>query len=188
MISQKGKIVSSMNEKYNVVLHRLKEMNEGNHIVASDVQLNHDEFEDIINELENDGIIKKGEWSSGDYFTQGLTFKGRSFIENNDNKEYHKIEKTEIHNNLNIHGDNKGVASIGNNNVINNSEFNQKFTQLIQEIQNSNIENKTKIIQELNEKKEDKKALQALLGTLLTRGAEIVTIYPFIVTLLGMLQ
>ena len=86
-----------------------------------------------------------------------------------------------------IHGDNRGNMQIGNDNTMNTSEFNQKFTQLIQEIESSSIGNKTQIIQELNEKKEDKTALQLSLGTLLTRGAEVATLAPAIGTLLGML-
>jgi len=97
------------------------------------------------------------------------------------------VQNITTYNTINIHGDNQGIASSGNNNTNNNSEFNQKFTQLIQEIQNSDIGNKTKIIQELNEKKEDKKALQIVLGTLLTKGAEVATIYPSIVSFLSML-
>ena len=75
-----------------------------------------------------------------------------------------------------IHGDNSGNMQVGNNNTMNISEFNQKFTQLIQEIENSSIGNKSQIIQELNEKKEDKTTLQSSLGSLLTRGAELATL------------
>ena len=178
--------MSSMNEKYNLVLHGLTSI-KGECTKASVFDLEYDEYESIITALENDGLINEGEWCiSGGYHPKGLTFDGRNFIENNDSKEYHKIEKTEIYNNLSIET-NHGVAVAGNNNIVNNSEFNQKFTQLIQEIQNSNIENKTKIIQELNEKKEDKEALQTVLGTLLTKGAEVATIYPSIVSFLSML-
>ena len=86
-----------------------------------------------------------------------------------------------------IHGDNRGNMQVGNDNIMNNSEFNQKFTQLIQEIENSSIGNKLQLIQELNEKKEDKTALQVFLGSLLTRGAEVATLTPVIVDLLGKL-
>ena len=116
----------------------------------------------------------------------GLTFDGRNFIENNDSKEYHKIEKTEIHNSINIET-NHGIAVAGNNNTINNSEFTRKFIQLIQEIENSSIGNKAKIIQELNEKKEDMVALRSYLGTLLTRGAEVATLVPVIGALFGLM-
>ena len=86
-----------------------------------------------------------------------------------------------------IHGDNRGNMQVGNDNIMNNSEFNQKFTQLIQEIENSSVGNKSQLIQELNEKKEDKTALQSSLGTLLTRGAEVATVIPAIGALLSML-
>jgi len=86
-----------------------------------------------------------------------------------------------------IHGDNSGNMQVGNDNTMNISEFNQKFTQLIQEIENSSIGNKSQIIQELNEKKEDKTALQSSLGTLLTRGAEVTTLASAIGALIGML-
>ncbi len=79
------------------------------------------------------------------------------------------------------------LAVVGNGNTINSSKFNQKFIQLIQEIENSSIGNKAQIIQELNEKKDDKTTLQSSLGTLLTRGAEVATLMPAIGALLGML-
>lgn len=175
-----------MNEKYNSLLKEIGEI-KGDCTKASVFNLNYDEYKSIVDELEYDGLINKGEWClSGGYHPMGLTFKGRSFIENDDKKEYYKIEKTEVNNSVKIEN-NHGIAVAGNNNTINNSEFTQKFTQLTKEIQNSNIENKNKIIQELNEYKEDKVALQSYLGTLLTRGAEIATIVPAIGTLLGIL-
>jgi len=115
-----------------------------------------------------------------------LTKKGHDFIMNNGKEEYSKIEKTEINNNINIHGNNHGIASVGNENIIINSEFNQKFSQLTQAIQVSNIKNKNQIIKDLNEYKEDKVALQEYLGKLLTRGAEVVTLLPLIGSLLGL--
>lgn len=178
--------MSSLNKKYNLVIHGLKDI-KGDCTYASTFNLDYDEFKSIVDELEYDGLLNRGEWClSGGYHPMGLTFQGRSFIENNDSKEYHKIEKTEIYNSVKIET-NHGIAIAGNNNTINNSEFNQKFMQLTQEIQNSNIQNKNKIIQELNDHKEDKVALQSYLGTLLTRGAEVATLVPVIGTLLGML-
>ena len=179
--------MSSMNEKYNLVINNIEKVDKFP-IEASDFNLENKEFEGIIKQLEYDGLIERGKWalSPEGYIFLGLTFDGRNFIENNDSKEYHKIEKTEVHNSVNIEN-NHGIAVAGNNNTINNSEFNQKFTQLTQEIENSNIENKNKIIHELNEHKEDKVALQSYLGMLLTRGAEVATVVPAIGTLLGML-
>jgi len=177
-----------MNEKYNLVINNIESIKEFP-VKASHFNLVDKEFEGIIKQLEYDGLIERGEWAlSGGYIFMGLTFDGRNFIEHNDSKEYHKIEKTEInHNNTLTIETNHGIAVAGNNNEINNSEFNQKFTQLIQEIQNSNIENRNQIIQKLTENKEDKTALQLLLGTLLTRGAEVATVIPAIGALLGML-
>lgn len=115
-----------------------------------------------------------------------LTKKGHDLIGNEGKEDYPKIEKTEINNHINIQGDNHGIASLGNENVIINSEFNQKFIQLTQAIENSNISDKTQIIVDLNEHKEDKVALQKYLGTLLTRGAEVATLMPAIGALLGL--
>jgi hypothetical protein len=177
--------MSSMNEKYNLVINKIKD---NNRLKASDFNLEYDEFRGIINELEYDGLISDVKSLLDGSFYLTLTFKGKSFLENNDSKEYHKIEKTEIYhnNNLNIEN-NSGIAVVGNGNTINSSEFNQKFIQLIQEIENSSIGNKAQIIQELNEKKDDKTTLQSSLGTLLTRGAEVATLIPAIGALLGML-
>ena len=97
------------------------------------------------------------------------------------------VQNITYNNSINIHGDNHGSTIAGNNNTINNSEFNQKFTQLTQEIQRSNIENKNQIIQELNERKEDKIELQAYLIKLLPITADIATIVSVIGGLLGML-
>ena len=175
-----------MNEKYKMILHGLGSI-QGKCTYASVFNLEYDEYKSIVDALEYDGLINRGEWClSGGYHPMGLTFDGRNFIENNDSKEYHKIEKTEINNSVHIQT-NHGMAVAGNGNTINTSEFNQKFTQLIQEIKNSSIGNKSQIIQELNEKKEDKIALQSSLGSLLTRGAEVATLIPAIGALLGML-
>ena len=178
--------MSSMNEKYNLVINNIEKVDKFR-IEASDFNLENKEFEGIIKQLEYDGLIERGKWalSPEGYIFLGLTFDGRNFIENNDSKEYHKIEKTEIHNSVNIEN-NHGIAVAGNNNTINNSEFTQKFIQLTNEIQNSNIKHKNIIIQELNERKEDKVALQSYLGTLLTRTAEVATITPIVVELLGL--
>ena len=97
------------------------------------------------------------------------------------------VQNITYNNTVTIHGDNKGNAQVGNGNTINTSEFNQKFIQLIQEIENSNIGNKTQILQELTKNKENKAALRLSLGTLLTRGAEVATVIPAIGALLGML-
>ena len=133
--------MSSMNKKYNMVIYNIDSIGKFP-IEASDFNLKNNEFEGIIKQLEYVGLIERGEWTLCEgYIFNGLTFDGRNFIENNDSKEYHKIEKTEIHNNLHIET-NHGIAVAENNNTINNSEFTRNFTQLLQEIDNSNISNK----------------------------------------------
>ncbi len=110
--------------------------------------------------------------------------KGHDFIMNEGDKINKKIEIT---NNIVNNRDNHGIISIGNENMI-STEFNQKFSQLIEAIRVSNIENKNQIIEDLNTHKEDKVVLQEYLGKLLTRSAEVVTLAPIINTLLGLIQ
>ena len=104
-----------------------------------------------------------------------LSEKGHDFIMNEENR------KIEINNSIVINGDIHGIISIGNENMI-STEFNQKFSQLIEAIRVSNIENKNQIIRDLNTRKEDKVALREHL----TRSAEIATLAPIIGALLGM--
>ena len=174
--------MSSMNEKYNLVINNIEDINNFP-IMSSDFNLENQEFEGIIKQFEYDGLIEKGKWalSPEGYIFMGLTFDGRNFIDNNDSKEYHKIEKTEIYhnNNLNIE-QNNGIAVVGNNNIINNTEFNEKFTQLIQEIQNSSIGNKVQIIQDLNEKKENSKNLKSYLYSLLSVASDTASVVSVI--------
>ena len=68
--------------------------------------------------------------------------KGHDFIMSEGDKINKKIE---INNNIVINRDNHGIISIGNENMI-STEFNQKFSQLIEAIRVSNIENKNQII------------------------------------------
>ena len=180
--------MTSMNEKYNMVLQGLSDI-KGNCTYASVFNLEYDEYKGIVDALEYDGLINKGEWClSGGYHPMGLTFDGRNFIENNDSKEYYKIEKTEIHNNNNLNIENNhGIAVAGNNNTINNSEFNQKFTQLIQEIENSSIGNKAQILQKLNEKKEDSESLKPYLYSLLSVASDTAAVISVIGGLLGII-
>ena len=175
-----------MNEKYNLVLQGLSNI-KGDCTHASVFNLNNEVYKSIVDALEYDGLMNKGEWClSGGYHPMGLTFDGRNFIENNDSKEYHKIEKTEIHNNVNIET-NHGIAVAGNNNTINHSKFNQKFTQLIQEIENSSIGNKSQLIQELNERKEDNETLKPYLYSLLSVASDTASVISVIGGLLGVI-
>lgn len=150
--------------------------------------MDYQEFKAIVDEIEKDGLFEKGyRLLDGSYIFTGLTFKGRSFIENNDKKEYHKIEKTEInyHHNVNVGGNNHGNIITGDNNII-NSEFDKKFNELISAINNSNIQDKQLIIEELNNNKNDEISFKKSLGTVITKGAEFASIVSTAVTLLSL--
>ena len=175
-----------MNEKYEMVLRKISE-SESAHLSASQFNLTKGELSAIIQELEYDSLINETlRPINGGFVSMGLTYTGRSFLENNDSKEYHKIEKTEIHNNVNIET-NHGIAVAGNNNTINHSKFNQKFTQLIQEIENSSIGNKSQLIQELNERKEDNETLKPYLYSLLSVASDTASVISVIGGLLGVI-
>ena len=84
--------------------------------------------------------------------------------------------------------DNLGNLSTGdyNQNTINNS-IDSKVNELIEKIDTLDISNKSQIIQEIEENKDDKGKLTQILGRLMTRGSEIATVAPAIRELLGML-
>lgn len=141
--------------------------------------MDYQEFKAIIDEIEKDGLFEKGYWMlDGSYMFIGLTFKGRNFIENNDKKEYLKIEKTEInyHHNISVGGD---------NNII-NSEFDKKFHELITAINNSNIQDKQLILEELNNNKNNEISFKKSLGTVITKGAEVASIVSAAIALLNL--
>jgi len=163
----------SMDEKYNQLIFAMSQLKE-TFVKAEKFNLDYEEFENIVKELEYDGLIKKGEWCiGGEYFFNGLTFKGRSFLENQDKKQYGKIEKTEINNHYNVHvGENNyGNIIAGSNNVV-NSEFNQKFNDLVDAIDKSNMDNKDIVITELKNKKSNFKGLQDYLLGILSKGTD----------------
>ena len=95
-------------------------------------------------------------------------------------QKYYNLGNTQV-------GKNHGIAISGNNNTVINSEFEEKFTQLVQNIQQTNLKDKSQIINQLNEYKNDNVNLQGYLGQILTRGAEVATLVPAIVTLLGLI-
>lgn len=99
------------------------------------------------------------------------------------------IQKVIYSNTVNIHGNNQGVAVSGNENNSNilDVEFDKKIIDLITAIEASSIQDKKQLIKDLNNKKNNKSELQSYLGTLLTRGAEVTTLTPVIVSLLGLL-
>lgn len=175
------------NDKYNMLVREIANSKNDN-IYPKTFELDNQEFKAIIDEIENDGLFEKGYWIlGGGYIFMGLTFKGRNFLENNDKKEYHKIEKTEIthHHNVNVGGNNHGNIITGNNNTI-LSEFDKKFDNLIQAINNSNLQNKELMIQELKSNKNDEVSLNKSLGAVLTKGAEISSIFSAVRELLSL--
>jgi len=159
-----------------------------NRIKPESFGLDYQEFKAIINEIEYDGLFEKGYWAlQGFYIFTGLTFKGRNFMENNDKKQYHKIEKTEVnyHHNVNVGGNNNGNIVSGSNNII-HSEFNQRFNDLLNAVTNSDIQDKDIIINELNKNIDNQVSLNKYIGTLLTRGAEVASITSAIGSLLSL--
>ncbi|MDY0263777.1 MAG: hypothetical protein RBR12_01200 [Sulfurospirillum cavolei] len=180
--------MTQIEEKYNEIMDFLGKQKITSHIYPKDFNLAHHEFESLINEMEKDGHLNKGHWVlDGFYIFMGLTFKGTSFLQNNDKKQYSKIEKTEIiyNNNLHIHGDNYGNAVNGNGNTI-QSPLEQKLIELIEAISKSQLSDKEQIIAELQYSKKDKVSIQQTLGKLLTRGAEISGIVSMITAVLSL--
>lgn len=175
------------NDKYNMLVQEIANSKDKD-IYPKTFGLDYQEFKAIVDEIENDGLFNKGHWVfGGSYIFMGLTFKGRSFLESDDKKEYHKIEKTEItyHHNVNIGGNNHGNIITGNNNTV-LSEFDKKFDNLIQAINNSNLQNKELMIQELKNSKNDEVSLKKSLGAVLTKGAEISSIFSAAIELLSL--
>lgn len=174
------------NDKYNILVKEIANSKDKN-IYPKTFGMDYQEFKAIIDEIEKDGLFEKGYWVlDGNYIFTGLTFKGRSFIENNDKKEYPKIERTEInyHHNVSVGGNNNGNIITGNNNII-NSEFDRKFHELIIAINNSNIQDKQLILEELNKNKNDQISFRKSLGVVLTKGAEIGSIVSAAMALLS---
>ena len=162
------------NDKYNMLVCEIANSKDKN-IYPKNFGLDNQEFKAIINEIENDGLFEKGWWAlDGFYIFNTLTFKGRNFLENNDKKEYHKIEKTEItyNHSVNVGGNNHGNIITGNSNSI-VSEFDKKFDELIQAINSSNLQSKESIMQELKNNKNDELSLKSYLISLLQKGVEV---------------
>ncbi len=175
------------NEKYNMLVREIAN-SKNSSIFSKAFGLDFQEFKAIIDEIENDSLFKNGFWALGGFYIfNGLTFKGRSFLENNDKKEYHKIEKTDItyNHNVSVGGNNNGNIITGNNNTI-LSEFDKKFEELIQAINNSNIKDKELILQELKNNKNNEVSLKKSLGVVLTKGAEFGSIVSAVSALLGL--
>ena len=177
----------NLNYKYNMLVKEIANSKDKN-IYPKTFRMDNQEFKAIIDEIEKDGLFEKGyRLLDGRYIFTGLTFKGRNFIENNDKKEYHKIEKTEIsyYHNVSVGGNNHGNIITGDKNII-NSEFDKKFHELITAINNSNIQDKQLIIEELNNNKNDAISFKKSLGTVITKGVEFASIVSTAVTLLSL--
>ena len=175
-------------DKYNQLVYKIGQLKDGTTINPKDFNLEYSEFKSIVDEIERDNLFNNGHWLlSGGYIFMGLTFKGRSFIESNDGKQYSKIEKTEINYNQNISvgGNNHGNIISGNNNTV-TSEFNTKFNDLVEAVSNSDIQDKEIIVNELISKKDDEILLKKYLTSLLSRASELVTVVPFIGRLFGL--
>ena len=161
------------NDKYNMLVNEIANSKSDN-IEPKDFGLDYQEFKAIIDEIEYDGLFEKGFWAlAGFYIFTGLTFKGRNFLENSDKKQYYKIEKTEVNHNhsINVAGNNNGNIISGNNNTI-NSDFNKKFSALVDEINKSNLENKYLIIKELNACQDNPETFKSYIKGLLGVGVE----------------
>ena len=151
----------SSNDKYNLLVKEISNSKSDN-IKPETFGLDYQEFKAIIEEIEYDGLFEKGYWAlAGFYIFTGLTFKGKNFIENNDKKEYHKIEKTEVnyHHNVSVGGNNTGNIISGNNNTI-DTKIHNDFDKLINEILKSDLENKHMIVQNLQNNKHNPDSLK----------------------------
>ena len=173
--------------KYNEIMIFLGERKNIKSIEPKDFNIESKDFKNIISEMEKDGNIEKGYWFIDNpcYAFRGLTYKGTSFLQNNDKKQYSKIEKTEVtcNNNVNINGNNYGNAMSGNSNTI-QSPLDQKIIELIDTISKSQLSDKEQIIEELQHSKKDKVGIQQTLGKLLTRGAEVSSLVSMITGIL----
>lgn len=180
--------MTAIEAKYNEIMDFLGKQKKSEYIYPQDFNLECGEFKSIINEMEEDGNIEKSSWAFGyGYYFKRLTYQGTSFLENNDKKQYSKIEKTEItyNNNINIHGNNYGNAVRGNGNTI-QSPLDQKLIELIDAISKSQLSDKEQIIAELQHSKESKVSIQQTLGKLLTRGAEVSSLVSMITGILAL--
>lgn len=179
--------MTAIEAKYNEIMVFLGERKNIKSIEPKDFNLESKEFKNIISEMEKDGNIEKGYWFIDNpcYAFRGLTSQGTNFLENNDKKQYSKIEKTEItyNNNINIHGNNYGNAVSGNGNTI-QSPLEQKLMELIEAISSSQLSNKEQIIAELQHSRKDKVSIQQTLGKILTRGAEVSSLVSMITGIL----
>ena len=107
-----------------------------------------------------------------------FNLKGKKMIKD-------KTSETKIFYNGDIHN---SQISNGNNNTLNytNTEYDEKINDLLKKIDESDLEDKSDIVSEINNKKEDEKELNKFLGSLLTRGSEVTSIVAAIGTILSL--
>lgn len=176
-------------DKYNKLVYEIGQLKSGANVNPQDFDLDYGEFKSIIDEVERDNLFNNGHWLlNGGYIFMGLTFRGRSFIESNDGKQYSKIERVEVsnHTHINIGHDNTGNIIVGSNNHV-KSAYDIKFQELIDIIYKSTLHDKNTVIETLEKHKNDKEATKNILVSLLSRGAEIASITSAIGTLIGLL-
>ena len=103
--------------KQNEIMDFLGKQKVHSEIYPNDFKIGYYEFKSHINKIEDMKYINVGRWFGDLYIFNGLTFDGQNFLQNNDKKQHHKIEKTEVTYNNNILN-NYGNAVIGHNAVI----------------------------------------------------------------------
>jgi len=167
--------------------------NKMQHIVYTQIEFNF-ECKAILHSTQIIGIIEQVktallEWTFKLEENQILGDENMSFS----NEEQEKAQQT-IHI-KNFNGNWGNIESLGNlstgnhnyNTTTINNGIDTKVNELIKKIDTLDISNKSQIIQEIEENKNDKGKLTQILGQLMTRGSEIATVLPAIGELLGML-
>lgn len=178
--------MKSIEDKYLEVVKHLAQLSKNDSIDYKQFDFPNDELREILKALEKDGLINHVKvYFGGELDFCGLTYEGKIFAQNG----YRKQEKhMNVVNNyhVNIGRDNNGQVAFGEN-INFSSEFDKKFIDLIENIQQSQLNDKDNIIEHLQNFKSDKAGLQTYLGTLLTRGAEVSSIIGAITSLLPLL-
>lgn len=85
----------------------------------------------------------------------------------------------------NITQNNDSSGSIGGKNIQHKTNnISKELLSLIEILKASKLNNKIEIIEELETNREDSTKIQEILGTLMTRGAEVATIMPYIISVI----
>ncbi len=95
----------------------------------------------------------------------------------------------------NFHGVMGNVDKVGNmstgantTNIYNENNINNEIDKLINEIKQLNLADKQEVIRDLEDSKDNPEKAKAVLGGLLSRGAEVASIGSTIIDLLGLLK